>query len=1673
MPSFVRSSSGARRFVFCTASVILAAFALIQANKLLWSADENQPAAKLEIHPGDHICIIGNTLADRMQHDGWFETYLYSRFPKDNLVIRDLGFSGDEVNERPRSQDFGSPDQHLTIHKADVVLAFFGYNESFAGAAGLDNFKRQLDGFIKHTLSQKYNGQSAPRLALFSPIAHEDLHNRNLPDGSQNNVRLELYTAAMSEVAKANHVPMVDLYDPTIKAYLNAPQPLTINGVHLTPHGDEVLAQIADKGLFPSDPQPQRDAKAMEKLREAVADKDFYWFERYRTVDGFSIYGGRADLSFVDRQTNRVVAAREMEVLDIMTANRDKRIWAVAQGGDLKLDDSNTPPFLTVKTNKPGKGPNGTHIFLDTDAEIKTMTVAKGMRVNAFASEKDWPELVNPVQMTFDPKGRLWVAVWPTYPHWKPKEEMNDKLLILEDTKGTGHADKCTVFADHLHCPTGFELYNGGVLVAQAPDVMFLKDSTGGDHCDTRIRILDGIDSADTHHTANSFTFDPGGALYFQEGTFMHTAVETPWAPVLRNADAGVYRYEPRTQKFEAYVTYGFANPHGHAWNRWAQDIVVDGTGAQPYNGALFSGHLDYPEKHQHPPQVYNQRTRPCPGIEFLSSRHFPPENQGNLLVANVIGFQGILQYKIEDEGSSIKGTEVEPILSSTDENFRPTDIKIGPDGAIYFLDWQNPIIGHMQHNLRDPSRDRTHGRIYRVVYESRPLLKPVEIAGQSIEKLLDLLKEPEDRVRYRTRIELSGRDSDAVIAAADKWIKQLDTKDPNYEHNRLEGLWLHQAHNVVDVDLLKQVLKSPDSHARAAATRVLCYWRDRVPEALDLLKVAAADPAGQVRLEAVRAASFFRDPQAVEIALISTSYPSDQYLDFVRNETMRALDPYVKRAIAAHVNIPLTDPVAARYFLKNVTTNDLLKMQRNRAVYLELLLRAGVRDEFRHEALIGLANQEHKSELAVVLDAIREQDQRPSNQDESVLFDLVRMLTDRKPAELAASRGELEDLALQAKLPVTRQLGFVALIAADGSIDPAWNLATKSVKALEDLVSSLPLVRDPGLRASIYPKVEPLLKGLPASLGGGNSNSKMTLGRYVRIELPGSQRTLTLAEVEVFSDGHNVARQGKASQKNTGYGGDASRAIDGDTSGNFGHGTATHTAENTSNPWWEVDLGSEMPIDAIAIFNRTDGDYGKRLDGFTLKVLDSTRNTVFEKTAIAAPAISVRIPIGGGSPEHKVRRAAMLALASVRGQETAAFKVIAPYVGENADRMAAMEALRRIPTSYWPKDDAPAILKDVLTYVKKVPVRDRTSPAVLDALQLGDSLASLLPSDDAKRTRAQLGELGVRVVHLSAMPEKMAYDKEQIAVQAGKTIEIVFENDDLMPHNFVVIKPGSLEEVGMLGETTGTQSDAGQRQFVPPSNKVLFHSNLLQPRAIQRLSFTAPRQPGVYPFVCTFPGHWRRMYGAMYVVNDLDGYLAGPEDYLKKHPLAIADGLLKFNRPRTEWKFDDLAPLVAEQVHGRSYANGKQLFTVASCIACHQLNGVGKQFGPDLTKIDPKHTPVDVFRDIIEPSFRIDEKYSTYIISTDEGKIVTGLIVEETPDLVKLVENPLVKCDPTILKKSSIVERKKSPVSLMPKGLLDKLTRDEILDLVAYVYAHGDPQNKLFRPESTATHSP
>ncbi len=901
-------------------------------------------AGKLEnfqLNKGDHIVILGNALAERMIHDGQFEAMLYAAFPEHDLVIRNLGYSGDEIGgytskpdpmKRLRSLDFGTADEWLYANapvpqpdklkpgapvkanrfenigtKPDVIIAMFGYNESFAGEAGLPKFKETLTDFIKHVTSQKYNDKTPPRLILCSPIPHEDLKDPNLPDGKENNARLKLYSEAIREVAQANQIAFIDLYGRTLLAYEepkhHKPAFLTSNGIHLTKYGNgQVSSFLAWPFIFPdgvlSDEGLKRISTYNEKLDILTKDKNLHWFNRYRVPDGYYAYGDRAFLNFTRGQSNYDVLQRELEVFDLMVINRDQAIHRIARGEQkVIVNHWGLPGLPPIVTNKPGKNADRSHVFLSGEEAIQHMSVHQDLQVNLFTDEKSFPELVNPVQMSFDMQGRLWVAVWPTYPHWqrKPNTAPNDKLLIFEDTNNDGRADKCKTFAGDLHNPTGFEFWNGGVIVAQGPDVLFLKDTNGDDEYDERERILHGLDTADTHHTANSFTLDPGGALYFQEGTFHHSQVETPWGPPRRNINGGVYRYEPRTRKFDVHMAYDFANPHGHVFDRWGNDIVVDATSGIPYHGTLLSGHVNFPAKHTTPPPaVYKQRVRPCSGLEIVTSEHLPEALRGNLWVPNVIGLQGILQYKLEPKGASLKGTEEAPILISDDPNFRPADIEQAPDGSVYFLDWHNPIIGHMQHHLRDPNRNKDKGRIYRITAKDRPLLKPAKIAGEPIPTLLDLLKSPDDRVRYRVRIELSGRTTSDVIAATKDWLKNLDPKDKDLEHHRLEAIWVHQQHNVVNAELLDKCLESKEPQARGAAIKVAVAWRERLPNLVPMLTAAAGDKAPNVRLETIRAASFFPSPEAFDIVQAAQEQPQDEYLNYLTNETLKALEAAV-----------------------------------------------------------------------------------------------------------------------------------------------------------------------------------------------------------------------------------------------------------------------------------------------------------------------------------------------------------------------------------------------------------------------------------------------------------------------------------------------------------------------------------------------------------------------------------------------------------------------------------------------------------------------------------------------------------------------------------------------------------------------------------------------------------
>jgi azurin len=1436
------------------------------------AADLTTPG-RLELNESDHVAIIGNALADRMQHHNHLETLIHAKFPKHGLVLRNLAVAGDEVAFRHRSENFGSPDEWLGKTKADVVFAFFGFNESFRGREGLDKFKRDLDQFLKETAKKNYGGKGNARLVLFSPIAAEKHIDPNYPDPKPINENLRLYTGAMAEVAKANGVKFVDLFTNSQWLYDDAAKQrknLTIDGLHLGEAGDRALAPEIFRALF-NESAPGGD---LVKLRAAVAEKNYQWHQRYRTIDGYNVYGGRSLLAFDSKGqkiTNRHVMQEEMSQRDVLTANRDRRVWAVAQGKDVVVvDDSNLPPVTEVDTNKPGPLPDKSHVFLGGEEAISKMKVHPGLKVNLFASEEQFPELINPVQMAWDTRGRLWVAVWPNYPERRPTSKTGDSLLIFEDTNGDGKADKCIHFLDNLNGPTGFQFYKDGVLLMQAPDLWFVRDTNGDDEPDSIERILMGLDSADSHHTTNAMALDPGGATYLSDGVFHRTQVETEFGPV-RNNDAAIYRYEPHTNRFETYVSYGFANPHGRVFDAWGNDLITDATGNNTYFGAAFSGHIDYPQKHRSLKQFWERPSRPCPHTGLLTSKHFPDEFWNNFLNLNVISFQGVFRVKIREEGSGLWGETLPDLISSTDQNFRPICISTGHDGAIYFADWSNAIIGHMQHHLRDPNRDDEHGRIYRITAEGRPLNKPHKIYGQPIDALLPLLKEPENQVREWAKIELGKHDGSKVAAAVQKWAESLDRNDSEYEHHMMEALWVHQWHNVVNEGLLNRMLKSPEPRARAAAARVLCYWRDRVPHALATFKTLATDENPRVRLEGVRAASFFRTPEAVDVALAALNYPLDYYLEYTLGETMRQLEPYWRRAIAENKPVADGNPAGLTYLIKSMKSSELLKLPRSLPVSEALLLRPDVPDANRGEVLNALAEARKTTRAAVVLDMMKR-----AESDAAASATLARLLPLQPPVDLQPQRDNLYTLMKGSSNSDVRSSAWAAMAMADNTFDNVWSEASKSPAALAELLWGIPTIYDPDIRSLAYDKVKPLL----TSRGATPTKSAPIKGRYVRIELP-RKGTLTLAEVQVMSNGRNVAQSGRARQSSTAHSGAASRAIDGNTDGNYGNGGQSHTREDESNPWWEVDLGREFPIDSVVVWNRTDdnGRYVPRLDGFTVVVRDDKRMEVFSKAGIPAPKQSGTLAVGSDA-QGAVRRAAIAAAVSMNtGQETT-FNALAQLIKAKDEIVAAARGIRTLPRNTWPKGEAGELAKSLVAWAKSIPGSERTSQDYLETVQFAGELANLLPAEEARRVRGELKAVRVPIFVIMTVREQMRYDTPRLVVEPGKNFEIILENTDFMPHNLVIVNPGTRQKIGeMAAEMLSDQLDAFGRAYIPATHDILAATKLLENGQRQTLKVVAPDKEGVYDYVCTYPGHWELMWGRLIVTKDVDAYLEANPD--------------------------------------------------------------------------------------------------------------------------------------------------------------------------------------------------
>jgi lysophospholipase L1-like esterase len=307
-----------------TALICGALLAMVPAD----AAAQKAAVQPLVLRSRDRVVLVGNTLAERMQLFNHFETLLATRFPDLQLTVRNLGWSGDTVALQPRPLNFGTTPTHLYRQKADVILAFFGLNESFDGQAGLGQFEQDLAAYLRANLSAQYNGTSAPRLVLVSPIAHERLARLTRVDVDARNRELAQYTEAMRGIAGKHEVPFVDLFTPTLALMAQGGPALTINGIHVNEDGDRIVAQLLMAALGLEKvrrPATKLEIRRLDELREVIRDKNQQFFYRWRPVNAEYVVGRRVE------PFGSVNFPGEMKELDAMVAARDRRIWQRAQ----------------------------------------------------------------------------------------------------------------------------------------------------------------------------------------------------------------------------------------------------------------------------------------------------------------------------------------------------------------------------------------------------------------------------------------------------------------------------------------------------------------------------------------------------------------------------------------------------------------------------------------------------------------------------------------------------------------------------------------------------------------------------------------------------------------------------------------------------------------------------------------------------------------------------------------------------------------------------------------------------------------------------------------------------------------------------------------------------------------------------------------------------------------------------------------------------------------------------------------------------------------------------------------------------------------------------------------------------------------------------------------------
>jgi putative heme-binding domain-containing protein len=499
--------------------------------------------------------------------------------------------------------------------------------------------------------------------------------------------------------------------------------------------------------------------------------------------------------------------------------------------------------------------------------EQKLFRLPPGFEIQLVAAE---PEVMKPINIAFDARGRLWVTSSQEYPFpVKEGQPSRDVVKILEDFGPDGRARKVSTFADNLNIPIGVLPLGDAALVYSIPAIWRMTDTKGTGKADKRELLYGKYSFNDTHGMTGEFQMGFDGWVYACHGYSNTSTVKGGDGSQITMTSGNTYRIKPDGSRIE-YWTHGQVNPFGLSFDplgnlfscdchsRPVMQLLRGGwytSFARPHDGLGFAPEM----------MTHDHGSTAIAGITYYAAEQFPQEYRDNVFIGNVVTNR-INRDRLERHGSTYKAIEMPDFVKCDDPWFRPVDIRLGPDGALYIADFYTKIIGHYEVPLTHPLRDNKHGRIWRIVYTGKgaaPLGKLTDYTKTPVDELLRLLNDPNLTVRLTATHQLAERGGPAVVDGARKLLEVQGSGWP-----RVHALWVLERLGQLDDAQLAAAAKDAVVPVRIHALRVLADRKTLTKEQRDLVLAALKDADAFAQRCAVDALATHPAPENLEALL-------------------------------------------------------------------------------------------------------------------------------------------------------------------------------------------------------------------------------------------------------------------------------------------------------------------------------------------------------------------------------------------------------------------------------------------------------------------------------------------------------------------------------------------------------------------------------------------------------------------------------------------------------------------------------------------------------------------------------------------------------------------------------------------------------------------------------------